>query len=361
MRWPWRRKSSSDQLVVSWSAQTLVYVLARLTADGEHEVFKFGVERQGADSMAEFVQRLQGLGLKGLSTRVMLRPEQYQFLQVEAPAVAPDELRSAARYQIRDMVDAHIDDITLDVMRVGDGSQKGGSNLFVVAANNAVVREVLALGEALQWAVSVIDIQETAQRNLQSAVAAREGHGARATAALVLVEGQQAVLTISANEELFYTRRFELPEGFLTGSWAQGHDAPIESAQAFSPVEEYVPDYSVGGVSYGNDYSDARVINTGAAQGGVEDEKAQRFLVEVQRSLDVWDRSWSSMPLHGVRVYAGVRSEELSNWLGLQLGQAVTALDVSARFSGFEGGSAEDRALCLPLLGVLLRTETHKL
>lgn len=361
MRWPWHRKSSSDQLVVSWSAQTLVYVLARLTADGVHEVLKFGVERQGADSMDDFVQRLQGLGLKGLHTHVMLRPEQYQFLQVEAPAVAPDELRSAARYQIRDMVDVHIDDITLDVMRVGDGSQKGGANLFVVAATNAVVRGVLALAEALQWTVSVIDIHETAQRNLQSAVAVREGHGGGASAALVLVEGQQAVLTISANEELFYTRRFELPEGFLAGSWAKGDEAPIESAHAFSPVEEYVPDYSVGGVSYGNDYSDARVINTAAAGGVMEDEKAQRFLVEVQRSLDVWDRSWSSMPLHGVRVYAGGRSEELSHWLALQLGQTVTALDVSTCFSGFEGGSADDQALCLPLLGVLLRTETHKL
>jgi MSHA biogenesis protein MshI len=361
MRWPWRRTSSSDQLVVSWSAQTLVYVLARYTADGAHHVLKLGVERQGADSMADFVQRLQALGLKGLNTRVMLRPEQYQFLQVEAPAVAPDELRSAARYQIREMVDAHIDDITLDVMRVGDGSQKGAGNLFVVAATNAVVRGVLDLGDALQWTVPVIDIQETAQRNLQSAVAAREGRADRASATLVLVEGQQAVLTISANEELFYTRRFELPEGFLGGSWAQGHEALAESVNAFSPVEEYVPDYSVGGVSYGNDYSDTRVINTAAAGGGVEDEKAQRFLVEVQRSLDVWDRSWSSMPLNGVRVYAGARSEELSDWLALQLGQTVTALDVNAFFSGFDGGSAEDQALCLPLLGVLMRTEAHKL
>jgi MSHA biogenesis protein MshI len=361
MRWPWRRKSSSDQLVVSWSAQTLVYVLARLNAAGEHEVLKFGVERQGADSMDAFVQRLQGLGLKGLSTRVMLRPEQYQFLQVDAPAVAPDELRSAARYQIRDMVDAHIDDITLDVMRVGDGSQKGGANLFVVAATNAVVRGVLELGDALQWTVSVIDIQETAQRNLQSALAARDGQLERASAALVLVDGQQAVLTISANEELFYTRRFELPEGFLAGAWGQGSEASLESANAFSPVEEYVPDYSVGGVSYGNDYSETRAINTVSTAGGMDDEKAQRFVVEVQRSLDVWDRSWSSMPLNGVRVYAGVRSDELATWLATQLGQTVVGMDVTALLTGFEGGAEGDLALCLPLLGILMRAEVRKL
>ena len=215
MRWPWRRQGSGDQLALSWSGQTLAYVLARVGADGAPQVLKMGIERQGADSTQDFVHRLQGLGLKDLAVRVMLRPEQYQLLQIDAPAVAPDELRAAARYQIKDMLHAHVDDVTLDVMRVGDGLQKGAGNLFVVAATNAVVRSVLDLGDIMHWSVPVIDIQETAQRNLQSALAARDGSADRANAALVLVEGHQAVLTISANEELFYTRRFELPEGFL--------------------------------------------------------------------------------------------------------------------------------------------------
>lgn len=362
MRWPWQRQGSSHQLVVAWSGQTLAYVLARPGSNGAHEVLKFGVERQGTDSTEEFVRRLQGLGLKGLDARVMLWPEQYQLLQIEAPAVAPEELRSAARYQIREMLLSHVDDVTLDVMRVGDGQQKGAGQLFVVAATNAVVRSVLDLGESMHWTVSVIDIQETAQRNLQSALAARDGRADRASAALVLVDGHQAVLTISANEELFYTRRFELPEGFLAGSWGQGSDTSVASADSFTPVDEYVPDYSVGGVSYGNDYTDTRVVHAASvAGGGVDDDKAQRFLVEVQRSLDVWDRSWSSMPLSGMRVYADERSGELSKWLGAQLGQTVVSMDVKTLFPGFEGGAAGDTALCLPLLGVLMRTESRKL
>ena len=86
----------------------------------------------------------------------------------------------------------------------------------MVAATNLVVKEALDLAAELDCQVSVIDIQETAQRNLQSALARRDGTLERANAALILVEGQQAVLTISANEELFYTRRFDVPEGFLT-------------------------------------------------------------------------------------------------------------------------------------------------
>lgn len=361
MRWPWKRQGSGDQLVVSWSGQTLVYVLARLRADGLHEVLKFGVERQGADSTEDFVRRVQGLGLKGLEARVMLWPEQYQLLQIDAPAVPPDELRSAARYLIREMLDSHVDDVILDVMRVGDGQQKGAGHLFVVAVTNSVVRGILDLGDALHWKVSVIDIQETAQRNLLSALAGRDGRADHANAALVLADGHQAVLTISANEELFYSRRFELPEGFLAASWGQGNEASAGLADSFTPVGEYVPDYSVGGVSYGNDYTDTRVTSPPTVAGASDDDKAQRFVLDVQRSLDVWSRSWSSMPLYSLRVYAGARSEELSKWLGVQLGQAVLPLEISALFPGFEGGAANDKALCLPLLGVLMRTEGRKL
>ena len=345
MRWPWQRQGSDEHLVVSWSGQTFAYVLARSRADGAHEVLKFGVERQSGHGTQDLVRQLQGLRLKGFETRVMLRPAQYQLLQIDAPAVPPEELRLAARYQIREMLHAHVDDVTLDVMRVGDGQQKGQGYLFVVAATNAVLRGVLELGDALQWTVSVIDIQETAQRNLQSALAGRDGRADRASAALVLVEGQQAVLTISANDELFYTRRLDLPEGFLAGF--------AGSTGAFIPVSDYVPDAG---------YTGAQAVPPMAVAGGaLEDDGAQRFLVEVQRSLDLWDRSWSGMPLNGMRVYAGERSAELSQWLAAQLGQTVLPMDVNVLFPGFEGGAAGDRALCLPLLGVLMRSESRKL
>lgn len=350
MRWPWGHKSSPDQLVVSWSDQTLAFVLARLRPDGTHAVLKLGVERQGADNSEDFVRRLQVLGLRGLPTLVMLRPAQYQLLQIDAPAVAPEELRSAARYQIREMLTAHVDDVTLDVMPVGDGEAKNPGHLFVMAATNAVIRGVLALAEAMRWAVAVIDVQETAQRNLQSALAARAGVADRANAALVLVQGQQAVLTISANEELFYTRRFELPEGFLVASWGAAGTPVAAPIDAFSPVDEYVPSYS--GMA---------LAQPALAAAADADDATQRLLVEVQRSLDVWDRSWSSMPLGAMYVHAGERSDELAKWLGGQLGQAVLPMDVDALFPGFAQGPAAERSLCLPLLGVLLRHESREL
>ena len=362
--WPWSRRNSQDQLVVSWADQTLVYVLARSRADGTHEIVKCGVERQGEDSMAGFIFRLQGLGLKDYAAQVMLWAEQYQLLQIDAPAVPPQEMRAAARYQIQGLLHAHVDDVTLDVMRVGDGQQKGVGQIFVVAVANAVVREVMALGDAMRWKISVIDIQETAQRNLQTALARLEGHADRANAALVLVSGHLALLTISANDELFYARRLELPEGFLTAYWGSGRETlsqAVTMPEKFSPVGEYVPDYSVGGVAYGSDYSDIRAATASpSGDNAIIDEKAQRFVAEVNRSLDAWRRSWASMTLDGVRVHAGGRTNDLLALLGSELAHKVQAFDVRALFPGFEAVTGADAALCLPLLGVLRRIESRQ-
>jgi MSHA biogenesis protein MshI len=352
MRWPFKRKSSGDQWVVSWSGQVLCYVAARATAPGKWDVVKMGVEVQGEDSMELFVQRLQTLGLKGANAVVMLRPEQYQLLQIDTPPVAPEELKSAARYQIRDLLDVHIDDVTLDIMKVGDGQQKGTEHLFVVAATNAVIRQPMELATAMDWDVSVIDIQENAQRNLQTAVARAAGSAARAQALLVISDERQAVLTISANEELFYTRRLDLPKGFMDMTWEQA-DAPAVD-DGFTPVQEYVPDYNGGGASYGTDYS-------AAAPAGGGNEQAQRVLVEVQRSLDLWDRTWSALPLAGLQVMAGDRSAELATWLGREMGQTVGVLELSGLFGGLDVTAPNQRAVCAPLLGVLLRTEARKL
>lgn len=341
MRWPWKRQRSSDPFMVSWAGQTLAYVRASLRQDGLYEVHQFGVERQGNMSAEDFVRRLQSRGLKDLDAHVMLRPEQYQVLQIDAPAVAPEEMRAATRWQIREMVDLHMDDITLDVMRVGDETVRASGQLFVVVAANKVLAEPLRLAQSLNWDVPVVDIQEAAQRNLQTAIARRDGRLARANAALVMVNERQALLTIAANGELFYTRRIDTGAGFMEKPWGHAASMPAAQTDPLADVPEYVPAY--------------------AAAFDSTDDLAQRFVVELQRSLDLWDRTWSNLPLDGLRVEAGERTAEMADWLSQELGFSVKTLDVDSLFPGFEGASVQDLALCRPLLGALLRIEERQL
>lgn len=360
MRWPWQAKPSSDHLVLSWHRGEVAYMLANAPVDGVVTVRQAGVISQVGSDPADAARPLLELGFKGLDATLMLSVDQYQLLQIDTPNVPPEELRSAARYQVRDMLQVHVDDVTIDVMRVGDGRQQGAGHSFVVAAPNAEVARVSALVHAIDGQLSVIDIQETAQRNLQNALAQRDGVLERANAALVLVEGQQAVLTISANEELFYTRRFEIPEGFLTATWDQGVAVALPAADGYTPVQEYVPQHGGGDISLDSDFLvDApQAAVPPPAHASDDDERAQRLVLEVQRSLDVWDRTWSNLPLNRIRVFAGARSAELADWLTQQLGQPVGTLDVTPVFSGLDAVADADLARCFPLLGVFLRTES---
>ena len=345
MAWFDRRKRQRDQLGFSWASRELAYVQAAFDRNGRHQVQRFGGERQGGDSPEDFAKRLSALGFKGRYAQIMLRPSQYQIFQIEAPAVAPEELRTAARYQIRDMVDVHIDDLTLDVMRVGDDVGRAINHLFVVAASNTLIREVMGIGQAMRCTIRVIDIHDLAQRNLQSIWARRNGDIKRANAVLVVTDDSQALLTISANEELFYTRRIDLGAGYMRGDWGDG----AVQAQAAEPELALAP-------------AGANVaMESGLGMSAGEADRTQRVVVEIQRSLDLWERTWPKLMLGEICVYGGERSDEFARRLARELGQPVTAMDVSWQFPGFEGGSEADRLLCWPLLGALMRNEGRKL
>lgn len=325
-----RAGRQTEQLVLAWDGRALAYVQARKERDDLYRVERFGVLRSEADQPAERARLLAALGLRGKAVRAMLRPAQYQILQIDAPAVPPEELRTAARWQIRELVNQHVDDLTLDVLKVGDERVRATGSVFVVAAPNAVIRDLMQTAQAARCSVDVIDIHDMAQRNLQSALARQQGMSERAHAAIVMVDDSQALLTICAYDELFYTRRIDLGAGFMQAPWGMAPEAGSDRDLTLSPA--------------GQDY-----------------DLAQRLVVEIQRSLDLWDRTWPMLVLDRIVVQAGGRTAELAALLARELGQAVLPLDVSSMFPGFTGGSEADRQLCWPLLGLLLRQEGRKL
>jgi MSHA biogenesis protein MshI len=345
MRWPWRRSASGSRLIVSWSGQTLTYLVG-FGSGAAFTVKRAGVEVQGSDSIEEFARRLAELGLKDRSAEVMLRPEQYQILQIEAPSVPPEEMRSAARYQVKEMVDAHLDDLTMDVLKVGDGQGRAATQMFVVTANNIHIREAMDLAQLMHWDVRIIDVQDMAQRNLQSLPEAT-----RATAALVFTGARQALLTICAAGELFFSRRLDVPEGFMGMTWTVAEPTELAAVDTYTPVEEYVPDYAGG--SYGGNFSTTGADPVSAEQSDVD--RAQRLVVEVQRSIDLWERNWPQWPLAGLSVYAAERSTELAALLARDTGQDARALNLDANFAGWDQVAEADKPACLPLLGILLR------
>ena len=66
----------------------------------------------------------------------LLAPGEYQILMVEAPNVPADEMKTAVRWKIKDGLNYHIDDATVDMVRIPASKYASGrpQSLYAIAA-----------------------------------------------------------------------------------------------------------------------------------------------------------------------------------------------------------------------------------
>ncbi len=138
---------------------------------------------------------------------VVLDVEEYQLLQVDAPEVDSDELRSAVRWRIKDLIDFHIDDAVIDVFAVpGQHNRpRGQAQMYAVAARAARVGALVDMLETTCLKLDVIDISELALRNL-AALTEADARGM----IMLFFDQNGGILTITRQHELYMTRRLEI-------------------------------------------------------------------------------------------------------------------------------------------------------
>jgi MSHA biogenesis protein MshI len=148
----------------------------------------------------------------GYQCGTMLGGREYQMLTVDAPNVPQDELKTAVRWRLKDMLDFHVDDATIDVLDIPvDASAAArGHSMFAVAARNALIQSRQELFGEAKIPLSVIDIPEMAQRNI-SALLEQDGRGL----ALLSFDADGGLLTITYNAELYLSRRIDVTIGQL--------------------------------------------------------------------------------------------------------------------------------------------------
>ncbi|MBK6471490.1 MAG: hypothetical protein IPF94_12385 [Betaproteobacteria bacterium] len=330
MKWPWQRDNGSGTLAFSSTDTGLGWT----RVDRAGAPLQCGFVARGGDSPADFLRRVRDAVPTPREVTAVLPLPAAQWLRIDAPAVRSEELRAAARWHIKEYVEGPLDELTLDVMEVDTEPTRVTKQLFVVAATNRVIRDTTELARGAGWELGAIDAAETVQRNLQCAVVAAAGLGPRASAAL-MVHGTQCLLTFCADGELFDTRRLE---------W-EGTGERLETPGPATPADG-APELDF--VDYGAE-DDA---------GPADDGHTPRIVIELQRSFDVWERSWPDRPLAGLWVEAGEETVALVALLRRALGLRVEALDAAALFPGFVQAcpDAAQRQALLPLLGGLLRT-----
>jgi MSHA biogenesis protein MshI len=149
-----------------------------------------------------------GRDLHAANCTTVLAGGEYQVLNVESPNVPPDELKTAVRWRLKDMLDFHVDDATIDVLDIpADKNAAARNNLgmFAVAARNSVIEARQNLFAEAKIGLSVIDIPEMAQRNISACVAAA-GRGL----AMLSFGVDGGLLTVTFNGELYLTRRIDV-------------------------------------------------------------------------------------------------------------------------------------------------------
>lgn len=340
MKLPWNKKPvrSTGRLAIAIDGGTFSYVEV-----AGRQIVRSGSEPCGTDSPQQLARRVKALGLPGAEVVTVLGLSDCQLLQIEAPAVPADEMKAAARWQIKDKIDIPVEELALDVLAVGDQRAQHRRQLFVAAARQAQVLELGAWMESAGLQPSVFDITELAQRNLQCALAEQQGHGTEASAAL-MVHGTQCLLTICANGELFYARRLDWNSQTLGDMPAP---APVAApAQAKAPGLMTMELEGVDIVDYGAEPDDTSAP---------ELDSTPRLAVEIQRSLDAWERSWPDLPLQRLWVQAGDRTQALQGLLMRTLSITVEAFDAGALFSA----SPTTEQPSLVLLGGLLRDDAR--
>ncbi|MBI3903719.1 MAG: agglutinin biogenesis protein MshI [Nitrosomonadales bacterium] len=142
----------------------------------------------------------------------LLAPGEYQILMVDAPNVPLDELKTAVRWRIKDNLNYHVDDATVDVLQIPVNKTGGDrpKSLYAIAAANNTVQKRIELFEKAKMNLTVIDIPETAQRNV-AALFEEEGRGL----ALLAFDDTGGMLTFTSDGELFLARRLEITLGQL--------------------------------------------------------------------------------------------------------------------------------------------------
>ncbi len=192
-------------MVAALSAQALDYAHCVRGAKGKAAVTRSGrVRLDGGVSNAERATR--ELHLERYQCATLLASGEYQLVLVEAPNVQPTELKTAIRWHIKNMLDYHVDDATIDVLDIPpdpSGASRAHS-MYAVAARNEIIKATIDRFEAARIPLSVIDIAETAQRNL-AALYEDEDSGV----AMLYLGARDALLTITKGGELYLARRID--------------------------------------------------------------------------------------------------------------------------------------------------------
>ncbi len=142
--------------------------------------------------------------LNDIDCNLVLYSNDYQFHQIDAPDVPKHELNSALRWQIKDLIDFHIDDAIIDKIELPNQNpvSQGKRSLLVVACRQSLIQNHVDLLHAANCNLVTIDIAALAARNIVSHATATED----SSVGLLNLWDDRAKISVFLNHDLYINR-----------------------------------------------------------------------------------------------------------------------------------------------------------
>lgn len=104
--------------------------------------------------------------LNTIPCNLVLAPDEYQILQVDAPEVPKQELASALRWHIKDLINFHIDDVVIEHVEMVIQHTSGKQQIQVIVCRQSVIQNYVDLLIKAQCNLTSIDIAIFSARNI---------------------------------------------------------------------------------------------------------------------------------------------------------------------------------------------------
>lgn len=237
----------------------------------------------------------------------LLAPGQYQFIQTDAVEGPPDEAREIVRWKLKDQAGFAVDTAAIDLLPIPPLGR--APQVYAALAAEPVMAPLVQAFQAAKLDLVAIDVPELAQRNL-AALCEEDDRGL----ALLIFDDAEGLLTFTFAGELLVARHIEISARQLQEANAERRGQLLE-----------------------------------------------RIALDVQRSLDNFDRAYSMVQLArlvaaeipGVAGFLDFLRENLAIEVApleldavVDLGAVPALLDPQRRFQ------------CLRAIGAALREET---
>lgn len=286
--------------------------VARIGAGGKKPVV--GVlesYERGTDDLEALKRLRKKFRLGAVACTTLLQPAEYQLLQIGTPpSTDPKKRDEDVRAKLADLIEAPLAHVTYDVLDIPTErmAPRRPLNSYVVVAGNAGIAPKVKLFHEAGIALKAIDIPELAQRNV-----ARYCEQPDRALAFLTFAPDQGLLTFTCGGELFLSRRLD-----------------------------------IGLADLQTDDVDAR------------QRLFDRIALELQRSLDNFDRQYGFLPLSRLVLGPQPGSATLQGYLREYLGVTVDVLDLAQIFDFPaipELHKGDRQTQCLLSLGAALRED----